>query len=452
MKKFFIFCFIISVQTTLALTPLFSSQSYFANFLPTKVQTFLTQTLEKVGFAGYVYHRSETTIDTNKNTIEHVSETHAATFSTENKNVQSGKNEETQKNNNPTHQDDTKDLTKLSEEVKKKCTGNAFEDVFTGCADAKLSESEAKKKVDEAEAKKQEALDKANNETGTAGTSANPGTAGGEVVPVSQGGGAQQTLQSGQQNPSQNTGGSQSGGQQSSSGGQTNEAGAQTSNSGQTQQTQTDSGLSAPAPSAADMEQYKKTFPDSGKGGKCENFGAYGASNGGGPSNLSPKLKFDLSRLCQLTGKKILISPSGGKRSSNPIGSNCSGQSQHNCGKAIDTTMTPYSEEEQTIVTLYFMAHSYGGIGAYGNCKTCAPLHLDHRGSTMRWGPGPGGFRAVNCKNSNYYPSVQKAFSLIDVVPCNDKIDQNILKQKAADALKKIGKPDFAIDAGSLTS
>ena len=179
-------------------------------------------------------------------------------------------------------------------------------------------------------------------------------------------------------------------------------------------------------------EQLKKLFPDGGKGGKCEDFGAVNRMGGqsyGGIAALSAKLKFDLSRLCQLTGKRIVVT--SGRRST--------GSGYHPQGAAIDTAMEPYTEEEKVIVTLYFMAHGYGGIGSYGN----QPMHFDHRNFSMRWGP-PAPYRLEYCKASNYYPAVQKAFQLVGVPPCATP-DVSAVTAKAKEVLINLNKKDFSI-------
>jgi hypothetical protein len=119
--------------------------------------------------------------------------------------------------------------------------------------------------------------------------------------------------------------------------------------------------------------KIRESFPETKPGGKCEDFGAVnsmGGASAGGIAALSPKLKMDLSNLCRLTGKRLVIT-SGYRPNDNRY---------HGRRFAIDTALSPYSQEEQVIVVLYFMAHFYGGIGSYGN----QPMHLDHRDHSMR--------------------------------------------------------------------
>jgi hypothetical protein len=156
---------------------------------------------------------------------------------------------------------------------------------------------------------------------------------------------------------------------------------------------------------------------------------AMGGASAGGIAALSPKLKMDLSNLCRLTGKRLVIT-SGYRPNDNRY---------HGRRFAIDTALSPYSQEEQVIVVLYFMAHFYGGIGSYGN----QPMHLDHRDHSMRWGP-PSPYLLSYCKTQNYYPSVQKAFQLIGYPPCATP-DYRAVAEKAKSVLKSLGKEQFAI-------
>lgn len=178
--------------------------------------------------------------------------------------------------------------------------------------------------------------------------------------------------------------------------------------------------------------KIRESFPETKPGGKCEDFGAVnsmGGASAGGIAALSPKLKMDLSNLCRLTGKRLVIT-SGYRPNDNRY---------HGRRFAIDTALSPYSQEEQVIVVLYFMAHFYGGIGSYGN----QPMHLDHRDHSMRWGP-PSPYLLSYCKTQNYYPSVQKAFQLIGYPPCATP-DYRAVAEKAKSVLKSLGKEQFAI-------
>lgn len=204
---------------------------------------------------------------------------------------------------------------------------------------------------------------------------------------------------------------------------------------------------SAPFQGNVSASDFANTFPDPGKGTACEGYGVTNAMGGqsfGGAAALSSKLKKDLAYLCLLTGKKLVVT--SGRRGQLHESAACGNQSQHNCGHAIDTSLNPYTDDEKTVVTLYFMAHGYGGIGSYGS----GPMHFDHRTNSMRWGPPGPPFKLSNCQSGAYYTSVQKAFALVGYPPCSLP-NINDISQKAIQVLKQMGKEKFAI-GGMLDS
>ena len=107
----------------------------------------------------------------------------------------------------------------------------------------------------------------------------------------------------------------------------------------------------------------------------------------------------------------------------------------------MDTRFDPFkTDEEKTIVMLYFMAHGYNGIGSYG---LTVPIHIDHRNGPMRWGPGPGGYRLRNCAIRHWPNYAKQAFLEAKVEPCQ-LISTNVIAANAKAALIRMGKPQFA--------
>lgn len=172
----------------------------------------------------------------------------------------------------------------------------------------------------------------------------------------------------------------------------------------------------------------------------CPNYGiAPGA--GGNPRCLSPKVKLDTTKLCTLTGKKLVIDSGYRSPGRNPAGTG----SQHIYGKAMDTDFRGWSQEEKVIGVLYFMAHCYTGMGVYGANHN---IHIDHRtpgelvtfpGGTMRWGKDRSN---GSCRGTPAPQYVIKAFSLMGIDRC--AVPQRmVVINRAIDALKKLGKDKF---------
>jgi Peptidase M15 len=182
----------------------------------------------------------------------------------------------------------------------------------------------------------------------------------------------------------------------------------------------------------------QNTFVDKGTG-NCTNYGM--AVGGSCPDieSYTSQFKITTSRLCALTGKKMIITSGNRSPACNARVGGAKGSS-HMSGKAMDTAFSGFSEEEKTVGYLFFVAQGFNNLGGYGANKA---VHMDMRSSVNRWGPN---YSYTSCQSGRYPDYARKAFALMGLTPC----DRNASAvQRAKDALIKMGKQDFAIPANN---
>jgi hypothetical protein len=174
------------------------------------------------------------------------------------------------------------------------------------------------------------------------------------------------------------------------------------------------------------------TFVQRGTG-ECANWGMTVGGSCPNSENYKNGFKMTTANLCRITGKSLNItsgnrSPSCNKR----VGG--ASNSSHMGGKAMDTNFLGYSDDEKTVLVLYFIANGFNNIGGYGSNKA---IHMDYRNSVNRWGPN---YSITSCSSNRFPDYTRKAFSLIGLQPCSRDTDA---PSKAVQALKKLGKTNF---------
>jgi hypothetical protein len=100
----------------------------------------------------------------------------------------------------------------------------------------------------------------------------------------------------------------------------------------------------------------------------------------------------------------------------------------------MDTRLDNYSGDEKVVVVMYLAAQGFNNFGGYG---PNAAMHFDMRNSVNRWGPN---YSISSCEARLFPDYFRKAMAIMGSEPCQR---DSGLKQKAINALKKMGKDDF---------
>ena len=192
---------------------------------------------------------------------------------------------------------------------------------------------------------------------------------------------------------------------------------------------------------SAESFDARNTFTGPVKAG-CEGYGMDVGGSCPDKESYQNSFKFVTSRLCSLTGKRLSITSGNRSPSCNARVGGARGSS-HVSGKAMDTAFTGYTNDEKTVVVLFFLAQGFNNAGGYGANKA---MHMDMRNGVNRWGPN---YSYTSCSSALFPDYSRKAFALIGLSPC-DRTGAAV--SKAKEALIKMGKQDFAVQAYNLTN
>lgn len=174
--------------------------------------------------------------------------------------------------------------------------------------------------------------------------------------------------------------------------------------------------------------------------GSCANFGIDVGGSCPDVESYKDDFKSAVSNLCSnLTGKRLKITSGNRSEPCNRAVKGASGSS-HMSGLAMDTRLDNYSGDEKVLVVMYLAAQGFNNFGGYGSN---AAMHFDMRSSVNRWGPN---YSISTCEAKLFPDYFRKAMAIMGSEPCQRDYQ---LKQKAINALIKMGKEKFTIPANT---
>lgn len=177
--------------------------------------------------------------------------------------------------------------------------------------------------------------------------------------------------------------------------------------------------------------------------GSCADYGIDVGGSCPDRESYKSDFKATMSNLCSnLTGKRLKITSGNRSAACNARVGGASGSS-HMSGLAMDTRLDNYTEGEKVIIVMYLAAQGFNNFGGYG---PNGAMHFDMRSDVNRWGPN---YSISSCESRLFPDYFRKAMSIMGSEPCQR--DYN-LRQKAINALNKMGKSEFAKPANNKAS
>jgi hypothetical protein len=174
--------------------------------------------------------------------------------------------------------------------------------------------------------------------------------------------------------------------------------------------------------------------------GSCANFGIDVGGSCPDAESYQSDFKSTVSNLCSnLTGKRLKITSGNRSVACNARVGGASGSS-HMSGLAMDTRLDNYSNDEKVLIVMYLAAQGFNNFGGYG---ANAAMHFDMRSSVNRWGPN---YSISSCEARLFPDYFRKAMAIMGSEPCQR---DSQLRQKAINALKKMGKDNFTTPANT---